>query len=342
MTTTLNKLTHVALVLDASPSMRDLAPTVIKVADEQVQFLAKRSQELNQETRITLYMFSDKDKIRCLYYDMDVLRMPSLAGLYQVEGSSTALIDATVKSQEDLRRTATLYGDHLFLTFVLTDGIENSSRNQPDALQKLLTGQKDNEIVAVLVPNQRQLLVAMGYGFPKGSISVWDTTSAGGLEDAGATIRQATDNVMRSYANNSSMATGQMSKSGGVFNMSADAINYKTVKGLQEVTKAQVIPVKVQGVDIRGFIEGRGETFRQGHYYFPFVKREKVGPQKAVVLRHKVSGKIFGGPQVRTMLNLPDHEISLSPQPNPEYDVFIQSTSTNRKLIQGHDLLVIE
>jgi hypothetical protein len=40
----------------------------------------------------------------------------------------------SLKSLDDLEQTATLYGDHAFLAFVLTDGQENSSRNAPATL----------------------------------------------------------------------------------------------------------------------------------------------------------------------------------------------------------------
>ncbi|CAM5271568.1 hypothetical protein SDIAM26S_05691 [Streptomyces diastaticus subsp. diastaticus] len=51
--------------------------------------------------------------------------MPSLKQLYRV-GGMTALLAATLTSQRELAQTAQLYGDHSFLTFVLTDGQENA------------------------------------------------------------------------------------------------------------------------------------------------------------------------------------------------------------------------
>lgn len=132
-----NYTNHIALVIDESSSMAGHAGQLIKVTDAQVAYLARRSQELDQETRVSVYMFSNT--VRCLIYEKDVLRLPSIAGLYRPHGR-TALIDATLKSQEDLRQTATLYGDHAFLTFVLTDGEENESRRKPAELRKWLTG----------------------------------------------------------------------------------------------------------------------------------------------------------------------------------------------------------
>src|ERR1044072_7998368 len=104
-------INHVVMVLDASWSMKKRKAALIKAADAQVKHLAKRSQELKQETRLTIYRFGGKT-IECLIFDMDVMRIPSIADIYDVLYETTALISATLKSQEDLRTTSQLYGDH--------------------------------------------------------------------------------------------------------------------------------------------------------------------------------------------------------------------------------------
>jgi hypothetical protein len=67
-----NYINHVALVLDASSSMSHLSRKVVDVADQQIAYLARRSRELDQETRVTVYVFADK--VECVIYDKDVLR----------------------------------------------------------------------------------------------------------------------------------------------------------------------------------------------------------------------------------------------------------------------------
>lgn len=333
-----NPIQHIALVLDASPSMQHLVDTVIKVADEQIKFLAQRSQELDLETHVTVYMFADPDMIYCLFYDKDVLRLPSLNGLYRWMGRSTALIDATMRSQLDLQKTATLYGDHAFLTFVLTDGEENSSHAfGSHDLAKLLGEQPDNYTVAIMVPDQRSKIRCHDLGFGKNNVAVWDTTSKAGMEEAGRVIKDATDVYM------TNLSRGVTNK--GVFNMDPVAVNHKTVAAnLKELTGFRVERVKQgQPAVIKEFIESLQPKvpFVQGANYFPLIKRERISDAKEIVIRHIISGKIYGGPQARALVGLPDTgEVSVSPQPNSEYEIFVQSTSLNRKLIPGHDLLI--
>ncbi|MGQ4418770.1 vWA domain-containing protein, partial [Streptomyces sp. SAS_269] len=199
-----NYINHVALVLDASSSMSHLSRKVVEVADQQIAYLARRSRELDQETRVTVYVFADK--VECVIYDKDVLRMPSLKQLYRV-GGMTALLAAALKSQRELAQTAQLYGDHSFLTFILTDGQENASHRCPDAssrdprelvqaVAEMMRTQQDNWSLAVLVPDQMGKREAMQCGFPKDNIAIWDATSTQGLEEAGQVIRQATENFM--------------------------------------------------------------------------------------------------------------------------------------------------
>lgn len=328
-----NPIQHIALVLDASPSMQHLVDTVINVADDNIKFLAQRSQELDLETRVTVYMFADPDMIYCLFYEKDVLRLPSLKGLYKWMGRSTALIDATMQSQLDLQKTATLYGEHAFLTFVLTDGEENSSRlHNRHSLTKLLKEQPENHTVAIMVPDQRSKIRCYDLGFGKDNVAVWDTSSKAGMEEAGRVMRTATDTYM------TNVSRGVVNK--GVFNMSPAAVNHNTVKQLKELTGFRVEHVKDPAV-IKPYIESLGLPFITGRYFFPLVKRERISDAKEVILRHKASGKIYGGSQARVLLGLPDTgEVSVKPEPNSEYDVFVQSTSNNRNLVPGHDLLI--
>lgn len=42
------------------------------------------------------------------------------------------------------------------------------------------------------------------------------------------------------------------------------------------------------------------------------------------------------------MLGLPDFEVKVNPASYGQYDIFVQSTSVNRKLIKGTKLLVLK
>lgn len=335
-----NIINHVALVLDASTSMASRAADLIRVADSQIAYLARRSQELDQETRVTIYVFADTAK--CLVYDKDVLRLPTIGSLYRANGM-TALVDAALLSMSDLAETAQRYGDHSFLIFVLTDGQENRSKNHPTALQQKLNSLAENWTVATLVPDQLGKREAQQFGFPRDNIAIWDAQSTRGVNEVGETIRRATDNFMVARA------TG-VRGSRSLFTAGADVVNDKTVKSTLEPlveTRYDTIRVHANRIEIKPFIESRGLDYQIGKVFYQLARTEtkaseKVQPGKVILIREKKTGKVFHGPDARKILSLPDtHEVRVRPDENTDYDIFIQSTSVNRKLALDTDVIVM-
>ncbi|MFK0236298.1 vWA domain-containing protein [Streptomyces vinaceus] len=340
-----NYINHVALVLDASSSMSHLSGKVVEVADQQIAYLARRSQELDQETRVTVYVFADK--VECVIYDKDVLRMPSLKQLYRV-GGMTALLAATLKSQRELAQTAQLYGDHSFLTFVLTDGQENASHRCPDAPSRsardlvqdvatMIETQQDNWTLAVLVPDQMGKREAMQCGFPKDNIAVWDATSTKGLEEAGQVILKATETFMVGR-------TKGIRGSKAVFSTGAEVVNKETIAaaGLTPVDPSQyeLVPV-ARDTAIREWVVESGQHYRTGCAFYELSKSEKIQARKQIAVLEKSTDQVYTGPQARALLGLPQTEVRVKPDHNDDFTIFVQSTSVNRKLVPNTRLLIM-
>lgn len=330
-----NYINHVVLVLDASYSMTPHKDELIRVADGQVKYLARRSQELDQETRVSVYAFDDV--VECLIYDKDVLRLPSISTLYRPRGR-TALVDATIKSLDDLDQTATLYGDHAFLAFVLTDGEENASKKKAPVLRDRLHKLPLNWTVACLVPDQRSVFESKTFGFSPENIAVWDAQSAAGVAEVGETIRRATDNFMDNRAKG---VRGTRS----LFSTGIEAVNAQTVHSSLiplENSAYDMFPVH-QDAPIKEYINSRGVRYSVGKGFYQLTKREEIQPQKQIAIREKSTGRVFWGNAARDLLGLPrDTNVKVKPDINPEYDIFVQSTSVNRKLIKNTDVLVLQ
>ena len=328
-----NYINHIALVLDASGSMDHLQKTVVKVADQTIKDLATRSKEMEQETRVSVYTFDYWNNINCVIFDKDVLRLPSIQGLYQTHGQ-TALIDATLKAIDDLETTSTIYGDHSFLIYVLTDGQENNSRNRAIVLEEKLKKLADNWTLACFVPNAQGAHYAKGCGFQKDNVSIWDSTTERGLEEVGEKIRQTTDAY---YTIRSKGFRG----SRNLFSLGdIDAKQVKQNLSALHYGQFRVIPVDVEG-PIAEFVERHlRRPYRSGEAYYQLMKPETIQPQKAIALYSK-DHKVYVGREARQILGLPDYEVRVNPSSNLDYEVFVQSTSVNRKLIPGTKLLVL-
>jgi hypothetical protein len=328
-------INHVALVLDASYSMNGKERAVTKVTDEQIKHLALRSEELNQETRVSVYRFGEQT-IECLIFDMDVMRLPSANDLYSVLRENTSLIDATLKSQDDLATTSQLYGDHAFLTFVLTDGEENRSKNSPGMLQRRLAGAPDNWSIGFLVPDNRGVAYMERLGVLRDSIAVWDITGTAGLHTAASKIRTATDNFMQARASG-------VRGTKNVFSTGVENVNTQTVSAnLDPIPAGKYSLHKVTAsAEIRDFIIRLGVTYKKGIGYYQLTKTETIQANKQIVVVDKKTGVAYTGAQARALLGLPSTNIRVRPNQNPLYDIFVQSTSVNRKLVPNTKLLIL-
>jgi hypothetical protein len=334
-----NYINHIAMVLDQSASMGPHSHDLVAVADSQIAHLARRSQELNQETRITVYVFNNTTE--CIIYDKDVLRLPSIAEFYRPWGG-TALRDATGKALIELAETPERYGDHAFLVYVLTDGEENSSRMVTSAqLRASIDALPDHWTVAALVPNALCKHDAKQCGFPADNIAVWNPDDAGGVAEVGATIRQATESFMTNRAKG-------VRGSRAIFSTGVDALNAQTIAaaGLTPLPPTDYTLVHVQvpeKTQVKTYIEDNlGLKFRLGSVHYELTKTEKIQPQKDVLVQDKKTKHVYGGRQARDLLGLPDMEVRVKPDANPLYRVFVQSTAPNRHLVTDTELLIMK
>jgi len=329
-----NYINHIVFVVDSSGSMGHLSSEVVKVFDAQIKHLALRSKELDQETRVTVYLFNSS--VSCLIYDKDVLRLPSLKDYYRT-GGNTSLIDGTVTALDDLALTPQKYGDHAFLSYVLTDGAENNSRNTSAHLAAKLKALPDNWTVAVLVPDQTGVHEAKKFGFPTNNIQVWNAT-VGGVEKAGETIKAATDNFMAARAKG-------IRSTKNLFDLDVTKLTTATVAtNLTQLpaTDYLLLPIQSDSV-IKPFVESwTKSTYVNGSSYYQLTKPEKIQSYKQVCIQDKMNGKVYSGVNARAMLALPNQEVKVNPASHSAFDIFVQSTSTNRKLIKGTKLLVLK
>src|SRR5258708_4568656 len=87
------------------------------------------------------------------------------------------------------------------------------------------------------------------------------------------------------------------------------------------------------------------QPYRKGTGFYQLSKPEKaVQDYKVIVARNKNIGAVYGGTtQIRQLLGLPlGGTISLRPGDHGDWDLFIQSTSTNRVLMPGTSALYWE
>ncbi len=89
-------------------------------------------------------------------------------------------------------------------------------------------------------------------------------------------------------------------------------------------------------IAIREFVTENGLRFKKGRGFYEFTKTETIQGNKEVVLMDRKTGDMWSGGRARALLGLPEGETArLRPAHLDKYNVFVQSTSVNRRLVGG-------
>jgi hypothetical protein len=90
------------------------------------------------------------------------------------------------------------------------------------------------------------------------------------------------------------------------------------------------------GIDIMSFVKNQGINFKKGRGFYQFTKSEMIQEHKEVILENKVTGDMFTGAEARNFIGLPfGTRGQIRPKMFDDYRVYVQSTSSNRKLVGG-------
>jgi uncharacterized protein YegL len=326
---------HVYIVFDRSGSMSHLIDSAVKIFNKQIDFLRENSLLFEQETRVSFYSFNNS--VDCVVSDVDVARPVKLDEMRASGG--TALIDATMQAIADAKSQPQKYGDHAFYIYIITDGEENSSQRMNLAsFKSTVQSLPNNFTIAAFVPDNNSKTILSNFGIPLGNIDKWDATEKG-IEEVGQKFSAITRNMYTSR-------TRGVRSSQTIFSDLKDINKDNVTSVLSEIPKAQfkiVINEDVQAVEIRGFVEDKaGMVYKTGNAFYELVKNEHVQPQKLIAIQNKKTGKVYSGDNARQLLNLPNQEVKIVPGDFGEWNVYVQSTSVNRKIIPKQRVLVFK
>lgn len=222
--------------------------------------------------------------------------------------------------------------DVSFLVMVTTDGEEAHSKlyNETKLAALIKEVSATGRWTFVLrVPVNARMDMIEHLGIPLDNIQKWDTTSAAGI--TASTVQTTT--AMDSYFT----ARSAGAKSTSAFYTDASKVNLAALEDISKKVSLYVVPADCNGIEIRPFILTHRMEYLKGAAFYQLTKTEaKVSHTKQVLVRDRVTGKIFSGAQARGMIGLPtDRNARLHPGDHKNFDLFIQSESVNRKLVAG-------
>lgn len=340
-TTGRRKVNNIVLVLDRSQSMSHLRQAAVDALNSNIDTIAREAARTGQLTNVSVYTFASD--VRCVRQLQDVARITRLSVSDVYCGGMTALFDATGVAIDDLLRVPVKNDEDVsYLVQIITDGGENASYRYGSArdsspLTKLMTRVQNTDLwtLTFLVPSNqggRDTLVNMG--IPPGNIAEWEQSVAG--------VQAYTQTNTQSFSNYfTSRASGQSS----VKSFYTDLSNLKPAdvkNALQDISRNVRVLQVTREENIKDFVEQQLGSYRPGSAFYQLMKDEKkVQLYKELLVMEKNKRQIFGGPDARQVLGIPAGQtLKIKPGNHGNFDIFVQSTSLNRKLPRGTKLLV--
>ena len=121
-----------------------------------------------------------------------------------------------------------------------------------------------------------------------------------------------------------------------VYDINMAAVTPQTISNLPVVNYRFTSWNVEKECDIKEFVESHNKTYLLGSAYYQLTKKELIQSHKDILVFDKISKSLYGGTSARSALNIPIGEnIKVSPLNFMTYELFVQSTSVNRKLVRG-------
>lgn len=329
-------VTHLALLVDSSGSMGGFEAQVVKSVNSILKDLQDSAKALKQEVIVSLYSFGGT--VQTLLQNRPITEAPRLAtGDYRADGG-TPMYDAMSLAVEHLK--AIDRPGVANLVTVITDGYENGSRVGVRSLNEEMVNltRTDRWTFSFLVPRGGTPEITSRFGsVPTGNIQEWEISSKG--------MELGTQNVSSGYGSYLSLRSTGSTKSTGFFTAAVNSKQAQQAKVNLDDVRLDFKEMTVRTQDpktIQDFIESRGMNFTVGKSFYQLTKTEKVQRNKEVLLREIKSGRVYGGAGARSILGLPNADAKVKPADHGNWDIFVQSTSNNRKLVVGTNLLYLK
>lgn len=331
-----------AFIRDHSGSMRPIARAAARDYNATIASVRAAAQATNQPTVVSVLElgYGSTSDVRCVIDCQPVESLTPIAESSYTTNGGTPLWDAVGDAISNLQSHPQANDpETCFLVSLTTDGQEaHSRRHSARSIQALM-----NKLIATdrwtftfRVPRS-DVRALINLGIPEGNILPWDQTDRGVAAAQAATTQAFTDYM-------SGRASGM--KSTKKFFASMADVKLEDVKAVctNIGAEVQLLPVSLPEHDmqIRDFVEARtGGKMLKGAAFYQLTKTEpKVQDYKIIAVQNKHTGEVYAGPAARQMAGLPQYgDCRLAPDDLGEWNVFIQSTSVNRKVVAGTTLL---
>jgi len=339
--------TNVVLIRDHSASMRPLVKGAMADFNLTLDGLkAAKKESVYNDIRISVVecgvgFVAENKKVEV---DKPVELVDQLI-TYTANGSGTPLWDAVMMGINTLNlnscKKVLPIQEDIYLVMVITDGLNNrgitSSSELSNMIRMLQATDKWTFVFRVPVGYKKEIV---RLGIPDGNIVEWEQTEVGIAKVAEKTY-SGTQSFMRTVASGEATSTKSY--------YTTDLSNVKLADVKSELTDI-TFEIDVKGiwtadedVQIRDFCEKNFGEYVKGKAFYQLTKPELVQSNKKIILKHLKKGRYFCDSNyytTRDLLSLPiSSECKVRPGDHGDFEIYIQSTSVNRKLKKNTKVL---
>lgn len=335
-------LSLIALIRDHSGSMSRIARAAARDYNATISSVREAAHTTGQETIVSVLElgYGSTSSVRVIIDGQPVNALtPINESSYSTNGG-TPLWDSVGDAIENLQRHPRANDpEAAFLVSLTTDGQEQhstrySARSICALMEKLIATDKWTFIFRVPRGDVKALV---RLGVHEGNILPWDQTEAGVQAASVATTAAFTDYM-------SGRSRGMKSTTRFFANL-AEVTPEQVKASLRDISgEVQLFGITTADHDklIRDHVEHvLGDKMLKGAAFYQLTSAQlKVQGYKLIAIRDQKTGAVYCGPAARQMLGLPtNQDVKLTPENLGQFDVFIQSTSVNRKLVGGTTLM---
>lgn len=328
-------LTYIAIIRDHSASMAGIAKGAMDDYNLTIQGI-KDSQREGDLTFITVVECGVGHLAENRFAEIGVL-VENVRPItsYSTSGSGTPLLDAVGNAITNLSEVEVHHKDAAFLVMVITDGYENRSKffNTRTISEQIRSRQATDRWTFVFRGPKGSTKTFRDLGVAEGNIMEWEQTTA----DLARSTVVTTQGISNYFV---ARSAGKTSSTAFFANIN---VPKEQVKAAVADTTSNFYLLNVDyDSRIDDLVTSKFGSYQVGRGFYQLTKLEKaVQDYKEIALLDKTTRKIYSGTgNVRSLLGLPTYgSVKLVPGDHKNYDIFIQSTSVNRKLIGGTKML---
>jgi len=325
--------TKYIIVVDDSGSMNSYRYEMQKSVNDTLSDLRGNVVRFGQEIDVSLYYFSN---FRVKPAFLNIPALDTKPEPVRWPDGGTPLFDAVEDAINDHLKPERSDEEVAYVLVVITDGGDNESRDRTGGTMKDLvrrvTG-TDRWTITFQMPPRTKDSFCRNYGVHPGNCMEWELSSKGIQE---STFARSVSNV--NYFTNRSKGVTAMST---FYTDMSDLTSKDLKKALDNIAdkvKTWTVPAETE---IRPFVEQKtGLPYQAGSVFYQLTKPEKIQDTKKLLIQEKNTKAIYGGDEARTLLGLPTGvDCKVKPGNHANFDLFVQSTSVNRKLVRGTKLV---